>query len=76
MTTLYINLNSTRCGNCNKGAMPDDITHTKVYGYGVPENALGCGTTFDAIDSDYTDMKARCMTTRPDLPWVGAEDIR
>ncbi len=72
MATLIINRNDSRCGECKRGANPDEKTHDTVLGFN-PDGEKGCGVEWDEVASFYTDMKKRVMEMRPDLKWAGME---
>lgn len=69
--TLYINRFDSRCGNCGKGAVPDQVVHDVAYGYKQSE---GCGVTFKCVSSNYAGMRALTELRRPDLEWKGWDE--
>ena len=73
--TLYINKSESRCGACNMGCNPDELTHDTLTGYAAFNDRMkGCGARFVAVDSDYIGMPGLAeaiQQMRPDLPYVG-----
>lgn len=70
MTTLVINADDSRCGNCGRAADPRETRHFSVLGWN-PD--VGCGHLFTAIGSEYSTpiVVDGAKRLRPDLPWEG-----
>lgn len=70
--TLIINTWSSQCGSCGKGCSPDDETHERILGYGVPDGTKGCGVRWTKVASEYVGagMEERIRDMRPDLEFV------
>lgn len=70
--TLYINKSDSRCGACDKGADPYELTHDTLLGWAaVNDRMKGCGATFTAVSSDYFHITGDELSAmRPDLPVV------
>lgn len=68
--TLIIDTWNSSCGNCGKGANPEEASHDTVLGYGV-KNEKGCGVKWKYVSSNYSGMgKAfyeNIRKMRPDL---------
>lgn len=73
--TLYINLSDSRCGACNRSALPMDKRHETPCGYDQHD---GCGALFTAVSTDYfgvAGLHDRIREMRPDLPLVDVLDV-
>lgn len=74
MATLFMNPDSSRCGNCRLGADPKESAHTTVLSYA--EGGVACGETFTAVSSDYRlgpELVEAIRDHRPDLPLVNPD---
>jgi hypothetical protein len=70
LATLYVNLSDSRCGWCNKSALPHDKRHETPCGW---DQHPGCGAEFIAVSSDYSgasELYERIRAMRPDLPFI------
>ena len=65
---LYINRSESRCGACNRSALPGDTRHETPCGW---DRHPGCGALFVAVSTDYAGTEAVVQAMRPDLPFVG-----
>jgi hypothetical protein len=61
---IYVGTWSSRCGACNKDAIPYDIAHETVCGYDQHE---GCGAVFTHVFSTYPNLEESVKRMRPDL---------
>lgn len=69
MATLYIDRSYSNCGACGRNADPNEKAHVMESMVGE-----GCGATFTAVSSNYTDhdgLYDRIKEMRPDLPFEG-----
>ena len=71
MTTLFINISDSRCGNCGKDADPYAEAHDRKLGWNPGE---GCGAVFTHLSSDYVGFEDRVRKMRPDLIFVDPMD--
>lgn len=71
MATIFINLSSSRCGNCNGNADPHAVSH-EVTGFFMDKP--GCGATYTHVSTDYMGMGSKEKDMRPDLIWIDPED--
>jgi len=83
--TLIINRSNSRCGNCNRGASTEQRIHDTIYEYSPDTGAVGCGTEFRYVASDYFGLGSfwggEFETTEelyahmyPDLEWNGFDE--
>lgn len=76
LATLYINRSDSRCGWCNRSALPSDKRHETPCGY---DQHPGCGAEFASVSSDYfgaPEMYVRIRAMRPDLPFIEPDALR
>lgn len=69
---LVINRSSSTCGDCGRGADPNEKSHKTIIEYSPDTGSKGCGAKWTKVSSDYSgkDNKRRTMEMRPDLEWV------
>jgi hypothetical protein len=72
--TLYINLNDSRCGNCDGSVHPNRMTCDILLGYNMDINGTpGCGKRWTKVSSDYFGMDDAVTDMRPDLEFIGVD---
>lgn len=70
MTTLIINADESICGNCGRGADPNESRHATVLAF-IP--GIGCGSQFTDIGTNSNDplVLDAVRKMRPDLLFLG-----
>lgn len=70
---LYINKSESRCGSCDGGADPYELSHETLLGwYAMNDKMQGCGAKFISVSTDYINfpgLKEAITQMRPDLPY-------
>lgn len=70
--TLFIDTWSSQCGNCRRGADPDEKRHETIMEMSTANGRPGCGVEWRYVSSNYGRMLAdRIREMRPDLPFTG-----